>query len=136
MDYMDNKKVEIGHRIREIRQSLRLDQKQFGVRIGGKSKSAVSKYESGEAYPPLDTLEIIASVGEKPLEWIVKGEIKTAPSDETTFHREQLDSGLRKLAESLEELPPAEREAEILRMRNEILEKVVLRLKRGENQEW
>lgn len=70
---MDNLRKEIGQRIFAIRKKLKLRQEEFGQRIGGKSKAAISKYENGETYPPIDTLIVIADMGGTSLEHLITG---------------------------------------------------------------
>lgn len=53
-------------------------QKEFGE-ILGISKATVSKYESGITIPSSDVLNKIALVGNKPLEWLLRGDQPSIP---------------------------------------------------------
>jgi len=53
-------------------------QREFG-KILGVSKATVSKYESGISIPSSDTLRKIASEGNKPIEWLLRGDQSSAP---------------------------------------------------------
>jgi transcriptional regulator with XRE-family HTH domain len=52
-------------------------QKEFGE-ILGVSKASVSKYESGISIPSSDILRKIASAGNKPIEWLLRGDQPSA----------------------------------------------------------
>jgi len=64
---------QIGRRIREIR-GFDLNQAEFGTLIGI-GQSQVSKYERGEILPPVEILLGIAALGEKTVDWILKGDM-------------------------------------------------------------
>jgi transcriptional regulator with XRE-family HTH domain len=53
-------------------------QKEFGELLGV-SKATVSKYESGISIPSSDILKKISSVGNKSIEWLLRGEQPSAP---------------------------------------------------------
>jgi len=53
-------------------------QKEFGE-ILGVSKATISKYESGISIPSSDILRNIASAGNKPIEWLLRGDQPSAP---------------------------------------------------------
>jgi transcriptional regulator with XRE-family HTH domain len=53
-------------------------QKEFGE-ILGVSKATISKYESGIAIPSSDILRKIASIGNKGIEWLLRGEQPSIP---------------------------------------------------------
>jgi len=53
-------------------------QKEFGE-ILGVSKATISKYESGISIPSSDILRKIASVGNKPIGWLLRGDQPSAP---------------------------------------------------------
>jgi len=53
-------------------------QKEFGELLGV-SKATVSKYESGINIPSSDILKKIASVGNKSIEWLLRGDQPSAP---------------------------------------------------------
>jgi transcriptional regulator with XRE-family HTH domain len=61
-------------------------QKEFGA-ILGVSKATVSKYESGINIPSSDILKKIASVGNKSIEWLLRGDQPSAP-----HHIEHVDT--------------------------------------------
>lgn len=69
-------KVELGKRLRKLRKSLGLTQKQFANRVPGKiDYSYISKIERGYQYPSLRLLEKIAGVYHVPLSYFF-GETK------------------------------------------------------------
>jgi transcriptional regulator with XRE-family HTH domain len=55
-------------------------QKEFGELLGV-SKATVSKYESGINIPSSDILKKIASVGNKSIEWLLRGDQPSAPQN-------------------------------------------------------
>jgi len=71
---MDNeKKSNIGERIREIRLRLGLNQTELGEKLGGLAISTISGYESGDRPPRADTLSCIANLGGVTLDWLITG---------------------------------------------------------------
>ena len=70
---MENKaRKEIGTRIRLIRKNLRLNQDQFGSKIGV-TKSTVSAYEHGDVFPPLEVMAKIVESGKVSYDWLFTG---------------------------------------------------------------
>ncbi|HVR23926.1 MAG TPA: helix-turn-helix transcriptional regulator [Candidatus Polarisedimenticolia bacterium] len=64
----------IGRRIRELR-GFDLTQAQFGKMLGI-PQTTLSKYEKGQAAPPLDFLVRLKAHSGKSIDWIVTGEEK------------------------------------------------------------
>lgn len=69
--------VDIGARLREERERLRLNQTDFSA-LGKAAKRAQVRYEAGERSPDLEYLAGIAAVGADVL-YIVTGERRTSP---------------------------------------------------------
>ncbi len=65
---------DIGRRIREIR-GFDLTQAQFGEKMGV-GQTTLSKYEKGQAAPPLEFLVRLKAHSRKSIDWIVTGEEK------------------------------------------------------------
>jgi transcriptional regulator with XRE-family HTH domain len=65
-------------------------QKEFGE-ILGVSKAAISKYESGIAIPSSDILRKIAFIGNKEIDWLLRGDQPSIPqlSDSAYIHDER-----------------------------------------------
>ncbi|MBO1102667.1 helix-turn-helix transcriptional regulator [Enterococcus hirae] len=68
-------KSAIGKRIKTIRESFDCTMEQFG-RLIGTTKVAVYNWETGKRFPSDDSLEWIALLGKKTVEWIVYGDIE------------------------------------------------------------
>jgi transcriptional regulator with XRE-family HTH domain len=72
----------LADRIKEMRGSL--SQEKYG-KLLGISKAQVSKYESGKAMPSNETIEKIASLGNKTRGWLLwgamQGELQEGPED-------------------------------------------------------
>lgn len=77
---MEEIKREIARRIKEVRKKLKLNQESFGREIGV-SKSAVSKYEQGDAFPQVETLFTIVKLGKISFEYLMTG-IETGGASE------------------------------------------------------
>jgi len=58
------KNIEMGRRIKRIRDSLGLNQTEFGGLLGGLAASTISGYETGDREPKIKILKEIASLGE------------------------------------------------------------------------
>lgn len=68
-------KVKLGQRIKKLRKSLGLTQKQFANRIPGKiDYTYVGKIERGQQYPSLKLLDKIGKVYDVPLSYFFQGE--------------------------------------------------------------
>jgi len=67
---MSNK---IGERIRKAREELQISQKKLGMALGLSDK-AISAYESGRTYPPIDTLYRIAQELKKEIAYFLSDE--------------------------------------------------------------
>jgi transcriptional regulator with XRE-family HTH domain len=63
----------LAERIKEVRGNLTQDK--FG-KLLGISKAQVSKYESRKAFPPVATIDKIASMGNKTREWLLWGTMR------------------------------------------------------------
>ncbi len=83
---MHSSKKELGQRIHEIRKKLGLNQSEFGARIGGFQKNAVSSYEIGDSSPKPETLVKIAELGDITLDWLLTG--NDSPSIHTKITKE------------------------------------------------
>lgn len=62
-----------GERIRAIRNSLGLNQKDFGKVLGGLAISTISGYESGDSSPTPEVFIKIADLGSATLGWLIAG---------------------------------------------------------------
>lgn len=60
---------------------MKLNQEDFGSLLGI-TKATVSRYETGVAIPPLDTLTKISSVANVSLDWLLYGDREKAPFDD------------------------------------------------------
>jgi PAS domain S-box-containing protein len=92
----------LGTRLQQFRESLGMNQKQFGAYLGDYNQKQISSYEIGEAMVPLEVLLTLRAKGH-PLE-VVLGTGSTAVLDETlryfaASHRERVVA--RQLAETL-----------------------------------
>ena len=67
-----NEELDVGKRIRHVRQRLKLTQERFGQKLGVK-KLAVARYEAGRV-PRFEMLAKIARVGGVSLPWLVGSE--------------------------------------------------------------
>ncbi len=65
--------IELGERIRELRNALELDQQEFGRRIGISSKNTIINYEYGRTDPGDDKLTLIETVFNVNPEWLRHG---------------------------------------------------------------
>lgn len=61
---------EVGKRIRSARELKDISQKKLGLTLGLSDK-AISSYESGRTYPPLETLYQIAKELDKSIEYFI-----------------------------------------------------------------
>lgn len=59
-------------RIKELRKSLRLNQTEFGERIGV-SRDTIASYETGRVIPPTIAIEMICTKFHVSKEWLVDG---------------------------------------------------------------
>lgn len=84
--------IEVGHRIRQIRLSLNMTQKEFGEILGdtgGRVKSAVSNWELGRNNPSAKRLNLIANIAGITVDELLHG--KQAAKDYLSrFTNEQL----------------------------------------------
>lgn len=73
--HMDTSMKEIGKRLEQIRNALNLTQDEMGIKLE-KGKSAISKYENGDAAPTFATLYKYVELGGMSFDWIFTGESK------------------------------------------------------------
>ena len=72
-------KVKVGQRVKKLRKSLGLTQKQFASRVPDKiDYTYVGKIERGEQYPSLKLLEKIGGAYHVPLGYFFQGEYERA----------------------------------------------------------
>jgi len=72
-------KVKLGQRVKKLRKSLGLSQKQFASRVLGKiDYTYVGKIERGRQYPSLNLLERIGRAYHVPLGYFFQGENERA----------------------------------------------------------
>jgi len=69
---MEDKRKEIGRRILQIRERMKLPQGDFGM-MAGVSGSTISAYEKGDIWPSLVILIRIAEIGCSTVGWLVMG---------------------------------------------------------------
>jgi transcriptional regulator with XRE-family HTH domain len=65
----------VGERIRKARESKGISQKKLGMALGLSDK-AISAYEAGRTYPPIDTLFRISTELKKPLVYFLSEDSK------------------------------------------------------------
>lgn len=70
--------MDIGSRIRKLRESHNLSQERFGELCGGLTKGAISQWESNLVTPPVDRLLQLKQQLEFSLEWIYTGKYDIA----------------------------------------------------------
>lgn len=82
-------------------------QEEFGE-ILGVSKATISKYESGFAIPSSDILRKIASIGNKGIDWLLRGDrpLASQPSDhsQNTYDQREAPLDVALLSEVLAEI--------------------------------
>lgn len=125
--------INIGARLKHIRESLHQDQAQFAVSIGVSSRNTVYRWEKGSAYPPADVLQIIHQKYAINLHWLITGEgnpfiREGEESDKTTEAGKvvAIDAAVQLLREAEEEtgitLNPAQRQAVLPILRKSLAE--------------
>jgi transcriptional regulator with XRE-family HTH domain len=70
--HMDQTMIDIGKRLEQIRTILDLTQDEMGE-ILGKGKGSISKYENGDATPPISAIKKYAEIGNVTFDWIFTG---------------------------------------------------------------
>jgi transcriptional regulator with XRE-family HTH domain len=85
---MDDKRKEIGLRIRSIRKKLNLSQEEFASRVGT-SGSTISSYEIGDSFCSLPVLFRIADIGYTTPGWLLMG-TKDSPTIEEILSKEDI----------------------------------------------
>ncbi len=74
-EVLRSKSMNLGKRVKKLRKSLGLTQKQFASRVPGKiDASYISKIETGRQYPSLKLLERIGATFSKPMSYFFKDE--------------------------------------------------------------
>jgi transcriptional regulator with XRE-family HTH domain len=66
----------VGERIRKARESRGVSQKKLGMALGLSDK-AISAYEAGRTYPPIDTLFRISTELKKPIIYFLSEDAQT-----------------------------------------------------------
>lgn len=94
---------DIGRRIREIRKRTRATQKEMAKLLGLKSGAAISAYETGDAYPTIDTLLKLAEIGNTSYDWILTGGYMAEDSDGKII---QITSAEMQLLKNLRQASP------------------------------
>lgn len=79
---MQIKKEDIGIRIKEVREGLKMTQATLG-RILGVGNKAVSAYEKGAANPSPSSLAEIARLGKCTIDWLVTGATPDTPINQS-----------------------------------------------------
>lgn len=90
----------IGERIRSAREAREISQKKLGQLLGLSDK-AISAYEAGRTYPPIDTLERIAKELEKPITYFLTDDLSKSAMVE---HIDNLTTKLEQIGDTLKEL--------------------------------
>lgn len=90
----------IGKRIRKVREERGVSQKKLGM-ILGLSDKAISAYEAGRTYPPIDTLERIAKELGKPIEYFVTNDSDSVQASDAYERVEKLLESLTKAVDEL-----------------------------------
>jgi len=94
---------DIGRRIREIRKRTRATQKEMAKLLGLKSGAAISAYETGDAYPTIDTILKLAEIGNTSYDWILTGGYMAEDSDGKII---QITSAEMQLLKNLRQASP------------------------------
>lgn len=92
-----------GERIKQIRKSQGLSQKEFALRLGGESKTTVSGWESDRSLPKTIVLIEIAKMGNKTIDWLLTGK-EAAEADEFFKSGFTVKNKLKQLEIEVEEL--------------------------------
>ncbi|MDD3293243.1 MAG: HTH-type transcriptional regulator Xre [Syntrophus sp. PtaB.Bin138] len=94
---------DIGRCIREIRKGACATQKEMAKLLGLKSGAAISAYETGDAYPTIDTLLKLAEIGNTSYDWILTGGYMAEDPDGKII---QITSAEMQLLKNLRQAPP------------------------------
>lgn len=99
---MQNLRVEIGSRIKKIRDKSGMNQDQFGA-VLGVVKSSVSGYETGDGFPTIENLVKIAEVGNVSFDWLITGKdaIPSPEKQPITYPLGEDEQGALKICENL-----------------------------------
>ncbi|MCK9293510.1 MAG: helix-turn-helix domain-containing protein [Desulfobulbaceae bacterium] len=85
--------IEMGKRIKRIRDSLGLNQTEFGELLGGLAASTISGYETGDREPKIKILKKIASLGEMSISSFVSCLEGETPGDNILQEKEPTQKG-------------------------------------------
>jgi transcriptional regulator with XRE-family HTH domain len=92
-----NEELDVGKRIRHVRQHLKLTQERFGQKLGVK-KLAVARYEAGRV-PRFEMLAKIARIGGVSLPWLVGSESSLSATQELAIPAQFQELATRLLEE-------------------------------------
>ncbi len=90
----------VGERIKKAREVRGISQKKLGMSLGLSDK-AISAYEAGRTYPPIDTLEKIAHELGKPIAYFLSEDISDSAIVE---HMDDLSTRIDQITKTLDEL--------------------------------
>lgn len=92
--------IELGRRIKQVREEARLSQLQVGVSLGVSDKT-ISGYESGRIMPPVDKLLALADLFKKPIAYFLGAD----PKDYKVASRlRAVEISLREIKQQLQEI--------------------------------
>lgn len=83
-----------GERIRQVRESVGLNQTDFGTQLGGIKTSTISGYESGYAEPKPNTLAAIAAIGNVSLDWLITGTERGGAAGQQPRHKGEIAASI------------------------------------------
>ena len=97
-----NSNRSMGKRIREIRKSLHLSQDEFGKLFDPPlSQTSIYFYETGQREPNMSTLVQLSHLGNRSIDWILKGEEENRISQLDRFMEEENFPSSKVLFESM-----------------------------------
>jgi len=73
MQQENSKNNTLGHRLRKFRMDLKLNQLDFGIKLGLDSQGAISKIENNERRPSSEVYEKLAEQFTVDLHWLITG---------------------------------------------------------------
>ncbi|MBB3111775.1 transcriptional regulator with XRE-family HTH domain [Paenibacillus phyllosphaerae] len=109
--------MNLGEKVRFIRKSNDLNQKEFALRVGV-SQGTLSDIERGVCLPSCETISALRIKFNCDLNWLLDEEGTDSSSTQTTITNEEL-----KLLDSIRSLPPREKE--------ELLEIIHIKLRKN-----
>lgn len=95
--------LEIGNRIRALRNENGWSQRDLARRAGLASKAVISSYELGDRYPSYETLLRLASVFKVSTDYLLLGEASATKEDDLTTEVRKGDTFIRIKAGTLTE---------------------------------